>query len=65
VVIGGMASIYGAIIGAALLTMLPQLLAAFDGWETVAYGVILALTMIFLPKGVVPSLHLSWAARRS
>jgi len=56
VVLGGMASIYGSVLGAVLLTALPQLLATLDGWETVALGAILVITMIFLPKGIVPTL---------
>ncbi len=61
VVVGGMASVFGAILGAVILTMLPQLLAAFEGWETVVFGAILMLTMIFLPKGLVPTLALKFA----
>jgi branched-chain amino acid transport system permease protein len=61
VVVGGMASVFGSILGAALLTLLPQLLSAFEGWEVVVFGAILMLTMIFLPRGLVPSL----ARRRS
>jgi branched-chain amino acid transport system permease protein len=56
VVIGGMASVYGSVVGAVLLTALPQALTAFEGWETVAFGSILMLCMIFLPKGLVPTL---------
>lgn len=56
VVIGGMASIYGSLIGAVLLTALPQALSTFEGWETVAFGSILMLCMIFMPKGLVPTL---------
>ena len=56
VVIGGMASVFGSVIGAAILTMLPQLLTALEGWETVAFGGILIFTMIFMPKGLVPTL---------
>ena len=56
VVVGGVASIYGSVIGAVLLTALPQALASFEGWETVVYGVILVGCMIFVPKGVVPTL---------
>jgi branched-chain amino acid transport system permease protein len=56
VVIGGMASVYGSIIGAVLLTALPQALTSFEGWETVAFGAILMLCMIFMPKGLVPTL---------
>jgi len=56
VVVGGMASVFGSVVGAAILTMLPQLLATLEGWETVAFGGILILTMIFLPRGLVPTL---------
>ena len=56
VVIGGMASVYGSLVGAVLLTALPQALATFEGWETVVFGAILMGAMIFLPKGLVPTL---------
>ena len=56
VVIGGMASVYGSLVGAVLLTALPQAQATFEGWETVVFGAILMLSMIFLPKGLVPTL---------
>lgn len=56
VVIGGMASVFGSVVGAVLLTALPQALATFEGWETVAFGAILMLCMIFLPRGLVPTL---------
>ncbi|MDP3841122.1 MAG: branched-chain amino acid ABC transporter permease [Oxalobacteraceae bacterium] len=56
VVIGGMASVYGSLVGAVLLTALPQLLVAFEGWETVVFGAILMISMIFMPKGLVPTL---------
>ena len=56
VVIGGMASVYGSLVGAVLLTALPQALATFEGWETVVFGAILMGCMIFLPKGLVPTL---------
>jgi branched-chain amino acid transport system permease protein len=55
-VVGGMASVYGSVVGAVLLTALPQVLASFEGWETVAFGAILMLFMIFLPRGIVPTL---------
>ncbi len=56
VVVGGMASVFGSIVGAILLTALPQALATFEGWETVVFGAVLMLCMIFLPKGLVPTL---------
>lgn len=56
VVVGGMASVFGSILGAVLLTALPQALATFEGWETVVFGGVLMACMIFLPKGLVPTL---------
>jgi branched-chain amino acid transport system permease protein len=56
VIVGGMASIAGSIIGAAILTLLPQVLSRFEGGETIAFGIILIVTMIFMPQGLVPTL---------
>ncbi len=38
------------------MTALPQFLASFEGLETIAFGAILILCMIFMPKGLVPTL---------
>ena len=65
VVVGGMASVFGSIVGAALLTMLPQLLSTLEGWETVVFGAILMVTMIFLPGGLVPTLRLRFYRERA
>jgi branched-chain amino acid transport system permease protein len=56
VVLGGMASTFGAVVGAALLTVLPQAVAGFQDYKHLVFGGILIATMIFLPKGLVPSL---------
>jgi branched-chain amino acid transport system permease protein len=56
VVFGGMASTGGAIVGAAVLTVLPQVLTVFKDYEMVAFGALLMATMIFMPRGVVPTL---------
>ena len=58
VVLGGMASIFGSVIGALILTLLPQMLTAFDDYEAMAFGAIMMGTMIFMPKGLLPSLSL-------
>lgn len=55
VVVGGMASVYGSVFGAVLLTTLPQLLAEFEGWEMVVFGALLILVMVLLPRGLVPT----------
>lgn len=56
VVFGGMASTFGAVIGAAVLTMLPQLLTALKDYEMVVFGAVMMFTMIFMPRGIVPTL---------
>jgi len=52
VVLGGMGRIYGSIIGAVILTLLPQFLTSFEDYETLIYGAIIILIMIFMPKGI-------------
>lgn len=64
VVLGGMASIFGSVLGAALLTALPQFLTVFHDYEHVMFGLIMMLTMIFMPKGLLPSLR-AWLSRHS
>ncbi|MEO3388235.1 branched-chain amino acid ABC transporter permease [Mesorhizobium sp. CAU 1741] len=56
VVVGGMGSVFGSILGAAILLLLPQVLAAVSVWETAAFGIVLVATMIFMPRGLVPTI---------
>ena len=52
-VIGGLASIWGAIFGAATVSILKyELLLGFGEWDIVIYGLILMLVMIFMPGGL-------------
>jgi branched-chain amino acid transport system permease protein len=53
VVLGGMASIWGSLLGAGALTVLPELLTVFHDFEMVIFGAILMVVMIFLPRGLV------------
>ncbi|MCB1758785.1 MAG: branched-chain amino acid ABC transporter permease [Gammaproteobacteria bacterium] len=57
VVLGGMASTYGAILGAVILTFLPELLVVFEDYEVMIFGAILMLMMIFLPQGLFVGLQ--------
>jgi branched-chain amino acid transport system permease protein len=63
VVLGGMASTFGALVGAAILTVLPQVLAAAHEFKHVALGVIMIGVMIFMPRGLVPTLMALWRRR--
>jgi branched-chain amino acid transport system permease protein len=67
VVFGGMASVFGAVVGAAVLTTLPQLLTVLKDYEMMVFGAVLIATMVLLPQGIVPTLNqwlTRWLARR-
>lgn len=55
-VLGGVGSILGAIFGAAVLTLLPQVLTVFAEYEQLVLGLVMMLVMIFLPQGLLPSI---------
>jgi branched-chain amino acid transport system permease protein len=55
VVLGGMGSILGSLVGAGLLVVLPQALTIFHEYEQALLGLILIVFMIFLRRGIVPS----------
>lgn len=56
VVLGGMGSIVGSLVGAAVLVVLPQALTVFHEYEQALLGLIVMVFMIFLRRGIVPSL---------
>lgn len=55
-VLGGAASVLGAILGAAILTILPQILTVFAEYEQLILGLVMMLVMIFLREGLLPSI---------
>lgn len=64
VVFGGMASVFGAVLGAAVLTMLPQVLTVLKDYEMMVFGAVLVATMVLFPEGLVPSIARRWAGRK-
>lgn len=56
VVLGGLGSILGGVLGATVLVLLPQLLTVFHDYEHIMLGAVMIVFMIFLPGGIVPSL---------
>ena len=59
VVLGGLGSIAGALIGAAVITVFPEVLrslpSAFQESRYMIFGAALVLMMIFRPQGLIPS----------
>lgn len=57
VVIGGMGSILGVIIGALILILLPEYLRAFSEYRMLMFGAILVLMMVFRPGGIISNIR--------
>ena len=55
-VLGGLGSILGSIVGAAILVILPQALTVFHEYEHVVLGAIIVVFLILLPSGIVPAI---------
>ena len=57
VVLGGMGSIIGVIIGALVLILLPEYLRALSEYRMLAFGAILVCMMVFRPQGIIASVR--------
>jgi branched-chain amino acid transport system permease protein len=55
VVIGGMGSISGAIVGAAIVTLIPEVFRGITAYRYFIFGVGIIIVMIFRPQGLIPS----------
>ena len=63
VIIGGLGSVLGAVVGAAFLIVLPQALTALQEYEQAVLGLLIMVFMIALPAGIVPTLR-KWLMKR-
>lgn len=52
VVVGGMTNVWGALVGAAIITFLPEWLIIFEDFDVLVYGFILLIIIMFLPNGL-------------
>jgi branched-chain amino acid transport system permease protein len=57
VIVGGMGTMIGPVIGAILLTFLPELLRGFGELRLMIYGLALTLVVLFMPGGIVQAWH--------
>ena len=57
IVVGGLATISGSIIGAIILFSLPQIFASLAGWQELVTGGVLLVVILFLPEGLVGGLY--------
>lgn len=61
-VIGGLHSTAGAVIGAVFLVVFPELTRQYGEWRDLIYGVVLFVTLVFLPGGLWGVLVKAWNA---
>jgi branched-chain amino acid transport system permease protein len=57
VILGGMGTIPGAVLGASILFVLPEKLREFADFRLLLFGLALVLIMRFRPQGLVPDAH--------
>ncbi len=55
IIVGGMGSLPGVIVGAFVLVGMPELLREFEEYRLLMYGVLLIATMLLRPEGLWPS----------
>jgi branched-chain amino acid transport system permease protein len=57
VVVGGAGTIWGALVGAAVLTLLPEYLRGLEDFEVLAYGAILMIVLLYMPQGILEGMR--------
>lgn len=57
VLVGGLGSVLGAVLGAVTLTALPEYLRAFPGMEELFFGLVVVAVLILMPKGLASLLR--------
>ena len=64
-ILGGINSLTGPVVGAVILTLLPEALRSFKDFRLVVNGFILVLIVLFLPKGIWdPARFKQWFSRK-
>lgn len=56
VVVGGVGTLFGPLVGAVIVTTLPEILRFARDYRMLIYGLIIVFTMFFMPKGIVGSI---------
>ncbi len=64
VVLGGMGSIMGVILGAFILILLPEYLRAFSEFRMLLFGGTMVLMMVFRPQGLISNVRRTYELKR-
>lgn len=57
VVVGGAGTIWGALLGTMLLTLLPEYFRGLEDFEVLVYGAILMVVLLFMPQGILEGMR--------
>ena len=63
-VFGGLASFWGAVAGAAILSILPELLRWVKDWREILYGLLVLIMMLVRPQGLLDAALLARLSAR-
>ena len=64
VVLGGRTTVWGALVGALVLTSLPEIFRVFADYRAVVQGILLMLVIIYLPRGLADTVIANLKDRR-
>jgi len=59
VILGGLGSVRGAVVGALVLVGLPNLLTEFENYRLGIYGAVLIAIMLYRPQGLLPNVRVA------
>jgi ABC-type branched-subunit amino acid transport system ATPase component len=62
-ILGGAGTLWGPVVGTAILFLASQVLQSLGEWQTFAYGLLLAVVLYALPEGVAGTLSRRFGAR--
>jgi branched-chain amino acid transport system permease protein len=52
IMVGGLGSLVGSVLGAAIITAAPEFFRDFPGFQELLFGVLIVLVILFLPRGI-------------
>lgn len=65
VVLGGMGSIWGVVVGAAAITLIPEYLRVFSEYRMLLFGATMVAMMVFRPQGLIPPAFPKYAVEKA
>jgi branched-chain amino acid transport system permease protein len=53
IMVGGLGSLVGSVLGAVVITATPELFSGFPGFQELVFGVLIIIVILFRPRGLV------------